>query len=71
MEKAWDGNITLRIDEKEDTFSPEGSIEVEKYGKEPEAFALKIVGGNGRCSVVVRMGREDCKELIKRIIGVL
>ena len=71
METAWSGNITLRMDEKEDTYGPVGSIEMEKYSEEPEAFALKIAGGGGRCRVIMRMGREDCKELIKKIESVL
>lgn len=66
---AWSGNITLKMDEKEDTYSPVGSIEVERYGE--KAFALKIVGGDGRCSVIMRMGQEDCVEMIKKFAEAL
>jgi len=66
---AWSGNITLKMDENEATYSPVGSVEVEKYSE--VGFALKIEAGEGRCSVIMRMDREDCKEIIKKFLEVL
>lgn len=66
---AWSGNITLRMDEKEDTYSPVGSMEIEKYGE--DAFRLKIVGGEGRCSATMRMNRKDCEEIMRKFKAVL
>jgi len=66
---AWTGNITVKVDGKEDTYSPLGSLEVEKYSE--VGFALKIAAGEGRCNVVIRMTRKDCKELIKKFLDVV
>lgn len=66
---AWMGNISMKMDGKEDTYSPVGSVTVEKYSE--DAYALKIVGGDGRCSVIMRMGKKDCKEMIKKFTEVL
>jgi hypothetical protein len=61
---GWQGNVTLKMDEKEDTYSP-GSIEVERYGE--DAIALKLSGGEGRASVVLRFTKGDCKALIRKL----
>lgn len=66
---AWQGNVTVKMDEKEDTYSPLGDIEVEQYSD--VGFALKIAGGEGRCSVIMRMTKEDCKEMIKKFVEVV
>lgn len=67
---AWMGNITIKMDGKEETYSPVGSVTVEKYSEEG-AYALKIMGGDGSCSVIMRMGKKDCKEIIKKFTDVL
>lgn len=61
---GWQGNITLKMDEREDTYSP-GSIEVERYGE--DAIALKVIGGQERASVVLRFTKVDCKELMRKL----
>ena len=61
---TWQGNITLKMDEREDTYSP-GSTEVERYGE--DAIALKLSGGEGRANVVLRFSKGDCKELIRKL----
>jgi Arc/MetJ-type ribon-helix-helix transcriptional regulator len=66
---AWGGNITVKMDEKEDTYSPVGDIEIEKYSD--VGFALKIVGGEGRCSVTMSMTEKDCKEMVQKFVEVL
>jgi hypothetical protein len=69
MKKAWNGNITIKLDQKEDTQNSVGSVEVEKYGE--DAYRLDIVGGEGRCRVTMRMTREDCKAMIAKFANAL
>lgn len=40
---AWTGNITMKIDGKEDTYSPAGSVTVERYSE--GAYTLKLWAG--------------------------
>jgi len=60
----WDGNMTLKMDGREDTFGP-GSMEVERY--EEEAIALKATSRDGRGSAVIRFSRQDGKKLINEL----
>lgn len=66
---AWHGNMTVKMDDKEDTYSPVGDIEVEQYSD--TGFALKIVSGEGRCTVIMRMTKENCREMIRKFVEVL
>lgn len=61
----WTGNITLKMDEKEDTYAS-GSTEVERYGD--NAIAFKVTAGEGRARAATRFTRRDCKALINELI---
>lgn len=60
---------------KESSLSPKpvsptvGDIEVEQYSD--AGFALRIVGGEGRCTAIMRMTKENCREMIKKFVDVL
>ena len=56
----WTGNITVRINNEQDTYSP-GIVEVERYSE--FGVALKFESHGGRVEVVVRMSPEECKKL--------
>ena len=58
----WTGNITLKMDDKEDTYSP-GTIEVEKYSE--AGIALTFVSKEGRGKAVIRLSPEEFIELIE------
>jgi len=60
----WAGNLTLKMDEKEDTYSP-GSIEAERYAE--DAIALKLSSSDNRGIVTVRLSKEECKNLINEL----
>ena len=64
----WSGNITLKMDDREDTYSS-GTMEVERYS-EP-GIALKFSSKEGRAKAVIRLGPEDSKKLIKKLIDIL
>ncbi|GAH80082.1 unnamed protein product [marine sediment metagenome] len=64
----WSGNITLKMDGKEDTYSP-GSIEVDRYGD--EAIALNTTSGDERAKAVIRFSVRECKALIAELIDSL
>lgn len=59
------GNITVRIDDKEDTYSP-GAMEAEQYSD--GAFSLKVTDDQGKYTVVVRMNKEELKELMRELL---
>ncbi len=61
----WSGNITLKMDGKEDTYSP-GSIEVDRY--EEESIALKVTSGDDRAKAVIRFSVQECRALITELI---
>mgnify|MGYP001139754334 CR=1 FL=1 len=65
MITTWQGNMTLKMNGKEDTYSP-GPIEVKKYAE--NAIALKFTEKDGRASALVRMSRADCKALITELV---
>ena len=64
-EMKWNGNITLEMDGKEDTYSP-GSIEIDRYGV--ESIALKATSGDERAIAVIRFSAQECKALITELI---
>lgn len=64
-EKVWVGESSLSPKPVSPTV---GDIEVEQYGD--AGFALKIVGGEGRCTVIMRMTKENCIEMIKKFVEV-
>lgn len=59
------GNITVRIDDKEDTYSL-GAMEAEQYSD--GAFSLKVTDDQGKYTVVVRMNKEDLIELMRELL---
>jgi len=61
MKMMWSGNITLKMDEKEDTYLLD-SIEVERYAK--DALALKITTKRQRAKAVIPLSRQECKSLV-------
>jgi len=61
-EMKWTGNITIKVDGKEDTYPP-GFINVERYSDKGVALKFKTLGG--RAEVTVRMSPEECKSLLE------
>jgi len=64
----WTGNLTLKMDNKEDTYSP-GTIHIQEYTK--GAFSLEFMEPDERAVAKVRMGREEYKELIQKLLSLL
>lgn len=62
------GNLTLKIEKREDTFSL-NNIEVVKYGE--NAVSLTLPSGDGRAMAKVRFSKEDVKDLIIKLLAVL
>jgi len=65
MTEKWTGNMTLKMDEKEDTYSP-GTVEVKKYTE--VGIALEFTSKEGRGKATIRFSPEYCKTLIKKLI---
>ena len=61
MKMMWSGNITLKMDEKEDTYSLD-SIEVKRHAK--DTLALEITGKDQRAKAVIPLSRQECKSLV-------
>jgi len=61
MKMMWSGNITLKMDEKEDTYLLD-SIEVKRYAK--DALALEITSKRQRAKAVIPLSRQECKSLV-------
>ena len=61
MKMMWSGNITLKGDEKEDTYLLD-SIDVEKHAE--NALALKITTEGQRAKVIIPLSRQECKSLV-------
>ena len=61
MKMMWSGNITLKVDEKEDTYLLD-SIEVKRYAK--DALALEITTKGQRAKAVIPLSRQECKSLV-------
>ena len=61
MKMMWSGNITLKVDDKEETYLLD-SIEVKQYAK--DALALEITRKNQRAKAVIPLSRQECKSLV-------
>ena len=64
MKMMWSGNITLKVDEKEDTYLLD-SIDVEKQAE--NALALKITTKGQRAKVIIPLSRQECKSLVAEL----
>lgn len=64
MKMMWSGNMTLKMDEKEDTYFL-NSIDVEKQAD--NALALKITTKGQRAKVIVPLSRQECKRLVAEL----
>jgi hypothetical protein len=60
----WSGNITLKIDDKEDTYLLD-STEVKRYAK--DAVALKITSKEQWIKAVIPLSRQECKRLVDEL----
>lgn len=60
----WTGNLTLKMDEKEDTYGP-GSIQVERYEGE---FKLKLTDVDDRAGATAQLNKDELKTLINELI---
>jgi hypothetical protein len=61
-EMKWTGNITIKIEDKEDTYPPD-AIEVKRYSDAGISLKFKTLGK--RAEVTVRISPEECKSLIE------
>lgn len=61
----WLGNLTLKMDEHEDTYAP-GTIEARQYA--PGAIMLTFSEPDDRGKAIVRMSTDECKSLIKELV---
>jgi hypothetical protein len=62
MEMKWAGNITIKVEGKEDTYPPD-AIDVERYSDEGISLKFKTLGR--RAEVTVRLSPEECKSLME------
>jgi hypothetical protein len=62
MKMKWTGNITIKVEDKEDTYPPD-AIDVERYSDKGISLKFKTLGK--RAEVTVRMNPEECKSLIE------
>ncbi|GAI56840.1 unnamed protein product [marine sediment metagenome] len=60
----WTGNLTLKMDEKEDTYGP-GSIQVERYAG--EFFKLKLTDVDNRAGATAQFNKDELKTLINEL----
>jgi hypothetical protein len=61
----WHGNLTLKMGDKEDTYSP-STLETERYSE--SGIAIKSTSLDGRGTAILHMTPSECKELIKALI---
>ena len=64
MKMMWSGNITLKMEEKEATYSLD-SIEVKRHAK--DALALEITTKGRRAKAVIPLSRQECKSLVEEL----
>ena len=64
MKMMWSGNITLKVDEKEDTYLLD-SIDVEKHAE--NALALKITTKGQRAKAIIPLSRQECKRIVAEL----
>lgn len=68
MGEKMTGNITLKMDEKEDTYIP-GIMKVERYSD--AGISLTFTSKEKRGKAIIRFSPEECKILIKKLIDSL
>jgi len=68
LEEIWSGNITLKMEGNEDTFSP-GVMEVERYSD--AGVALRFTSKDERAKAIIRFSPQECKTLIKKLLDSL
>lgn len=61
LQMKWTGNITIKIEDKEATYSPD-TIDVERYSD--VGISLKFKTLEKRAEVTVRLSPKECKSLI-------
>ena len=64
MKMMWSGNITLKMEEKEATYSLD-SIEVKRHAK--DALALEITSKGQRAKAIIPLSRQECKRLVAEL----
>ena len=64
MKMMWSGNITLKMEEKEATYSLD-SIEVKRHAK--DALALEITSKGQRAKAIIPLSRQECKSLVAEL----
>ena len=62
---ARTGDMTLNMDGKVNTLAP-GIIEIEEYN--PGSLSLEFTSGEERGIAIIKLGKEEHKQLIKLLV---